>query len=310
MSYPPFPPPGSQGLPDDDPTQQVVTCYRHPDRRAGVGCQRCGRPICPSCMMTASVGFQCPECVHSAAGSSPHLTLGALRHGRPIATISLIVLNVVVYGLSGVNSYGGRLNIDGATLYLRGLLAGQCIRSDGQWYRLITGGFLHAGLLHLGMNMFALWIIGQALEPVIGRLRFVLVYMVALLGGSAGVMLLSPNSPTIGASGAIFGMFGALLVVQLMRGVNAWQSGIISLIAVNLLFTFAIPGISIGGHVGGLITGAAAMGVLSVGRDVAHQGPAEHAGRAVLTGFLGVALFALGLALAQRAGYVPPGYCP
>ncbi len=158
--------------------------------------------------------------------------------------------------------------------------------------------------------MFALWIIGQDLEPVIGRLRFVLVYMVALLGGSAGVMLLSPNSPTIGASGAIFGMFGALLVVQLMRGVNPWQSGTVPLIAVNLLLTFAIPGISIGGHVGGLVTGAAAMGVLSVGRDVAHQGPGEHAGRAVLTGLFGVALFAVGLALAQRAGYVPPGSCP
>lgn len=262
--------------------------------------------------MTASVGFQCPECVHAATGSSPQMSTSRLlnSHSRPVATITLIALNVVVYALSGVNSYGGRLNFGGATLYLRGLLAGQCIRSDGQWYRLITGGFLHAGLLHLGMNMFALWIIGQGLEPVIGRARFVLVYLVSLLGGSAGVMLLSPNSPTIGASGAIFGMFGALLVLQLLRGVNPWQSGIVSLIAVNLLFTFAIPGISVGGHVGGLVTGAAAMGVLGTGRGIEHQSTGEHAARSVVTGLFGVVLFVAGLALAQRAGYVPPGYCP
>ena len=263
--------------------------------------------------MTASVGFQCPECVNAAASASPTVTMhgGVMGgHRRPAMTITLIVLNVIVYGLSGINSYGGRLNIDGATIYLRGVLAGQCIRSDGQWYRLITGGFLHAGLLHLGMNMFALWIIGQGLEPVIGRLRFVLVYMVALLGGSAGVMLLSPDSPTVGASGAIFGMFGALLVVQLMRGISPWQSGIVTLIVVNLLFTFAIPGISVGGHVGGLLTGAAAMGVLSAGRDVAHQGTGEHAARATVTAALGVVLLVAGMVLAQRAGYVPPGYCP
>lgn len=260
--------------------------------------------------MTASVGFQCPECVQAGSSASPVMTARGIAHRRPVATITLIVINVIVYGLSGVNSYGGRLDIDGATLYLRGVLAGQCIRADGQWYRLIAGGFLHAGLLHLGMNMFALWIIGQGLEPVIGRLRFVLVYMVALLGGSAGVMLLSPDSPTVGASGAIFGMFGALLVVQLMRGVNPWQSGIVSLIGVNLLFTFAIPGISIGGHVGGLLTGAAAMGILSAGRDVAHQGNGEHAARAVVTAVFGLALLAAGMMLAQRAGYVTPGTCP
>lgn len=263
--------------------------------------------------MTASVGFQCPECVQAAASTSPVVQVRGGVIGtpsRPVVTLTLIIMNVVAYGLSGYDQVGTRMQFGGVTLYERGVLLGQCIRSDGQWYRLITGGFLHAGLLHLGMNMFALWIIGQALEPVLGRTRFGLLYLVSLIGGSAGVMLLAPNDPTIGASGAIFGLFGALLVIQLTRGINPLQSGIATLIGLNLIITFAIPGISIGGHIGGLITGGVAAGVLVAGKDLDGQASAERSARAVVVGFLGIGLLVLGLVLSKNADFLLPGSCP
>jgi membrane associated rhomboid family serine protease len=127
--------------------------------------------------------------------------------------------------------------------------------AHGEWYRLITGGFLHANILHLGMNMFALWILGSQLEAAVGRLRFALVYGSALLAGSFGVMLLSPHDPTVGASGAIFGLLGLALAAQRSQGINIWQSGLGGILLINLAFTFGIRGISIGGHIGGLVGG-------------------------------------------------------
>lgn len=130
--------------------------------------------------------------------------------------------------------------------------------AQGDWYRLISGAFLHAGFLHLAMNMFLLWLLGQVLEPALGKAQFASIYVVSLLGGSLGVMLLDPGSATVGASGAVFGLMGALVVLQLRAGQSPWQSGIGTLVVLNLLITFAVPGISIGGHVGGLVTGALA----------------------------------------------------
>ena len=138
--------------------------------------------------------------------------------------------------------------------------------ATGEWYRIVTGGFLHANLIHVGFNMFILYRLGQALEPALGRGRYLLVYMVSLLGGAFGVLLIDPNQFTVGASGAVFGIMGAAVAVFRARGVNVMDSGLGTTILLNLALTFAVPGISIGGHVGGLVAGYVAGEMLmSVG---------------------------------------------
>lgn len=221
---------------------EVQTCYRHPDRRAGVTCQRCDRPICPSCMAQASVGFHCPEC--SKAGRQRVYTprsLGALS--RPVITQLLVAVNVVAYLATSSSAYVRDFDLYGPAV------------AGGEWYRVVTGGFMHAGLLHLGMNMFALWILGSQVEAVTGKLRFSLIYGASLLTGSLGVLLLSPRSATVGASGAIFGLLGFAVANQFARGISLMQSGLGAILLINLLFTLGVPGISIGGHLGGLIGG-------------------------------------------------------
>ncbi|MGZ4681351.1 MAG: rhomboid family intramembrane serine protease [Acidimicrobiales bacterium] len=242
---------------------QVTTCYRHPDRRAGVSCQRCDRPICPSCMVQASVGFHCPECTKQAAKRSPVITTRSLDV-QPIVTQVLIALNAAafVYLLARggtIQGGGGAGEADyalwGAFQPRSGLVIPFGV-SNGEWYRLITGGFLHASIIHIGMNMLVLWLIGNQLERVLGHWRFLSLYAAALLAGSFAVMLYDPGIITVGASGAIFGLFGAALAYQRDRGINIMQSGLGGLILINLLITFAIPGISKAGHLGGLIGGA------------------------------------------------------
>jgi membrane associated rhomboid family serine protease len=223
-------------------------------------------------MYQASVGFHCPECVRQ--GRQRVYTARTLPGGgRPVVTMALIAVNVAVFladAASGSSVAGGGV-IDGLTLD-GGLVAfaiDPATRSTigvdaGEWYRLVTAGFLHDGLIHIGFNMLILWLLGQQLEAGLGRLRFGLVYAVGLLAGSFGVMLLSPNQFTVGASGAVFGLFGAAVVVQRSQGINPFETGLGGLIAINLLITFTLPGISIGGHVGGLIGGAVA-GALLIG---------------------------------------------
>ena len=252
------------------PAVPDTVCYRHPDHPAGVRCQRCERPICPSCMHQASVGFHCPECVRQ--GRQRVYTSRSLPGaGRPLVTTVLIAVNVVVFVLDAVSgaSVGRGGGIDGLTLD-GGLIAfagdpatrGAIGVDAGEWYRIITSGFLHDGLIHIGFNMLILWLLGQQLEPALGRLRFALIYFVGLLGGSFGVLLMNPNTFTVGASGAVFGLFGAAVVVQRNRGINPFETGLGGLIAINLLITFTVPGISIGGHLGGLLFGAAAGALL------------------------------------------------
>ena len=239
-------------------TDQAV-CYRHPDRVAGVRCQRCERPICPACMRQASVGFQCPECV--AERPQRVVTSSQLFRGHQEVVVGKVIigLNVAAWVLMTLlsrNPYGA-----GGGVFENGALFGPLV-ANGEWWRLFSGAFLHAGIFHLGMNMLLLWFLSQELEPALGRLRFGLLYVVSLLGGSLGVMVLDPLAPTVGASGAVFGLMGALIVLQLRAKQNPWQSGIGGLVALNLVLTFLIPGISIGGHIGGLIAGAAAGAVL------------------------------------------------
>jgi membrane associated rhomboid family serine protease len=191
-----------------------------------------------------------------------------MRHvTEPVLTYVLIAINVVVAlggFLSGADAAGGgfggsRLISDGAVS--RGTIA------DGEYWRLVTAGFLHAGLFHLLFNMVALYILGGLLEPALGRLRFGLIYFVSLLAGSFGALLLSPSSPTVGASGAIFGLMVAAVIVMRSRGISPMESGLGLWIGLNLLITFTVPGISIGGHLGGLIGGSVAAFVLYELRD-------------------------------------------
>jgi membrane associated rhomboid family serine protease len=179
-------------------------------------------------------------------------------------TVVLIASNIVMYFLqmrdtapvvvrSGTT--GGSLLADGpveAHLILWGPMV-----SAGEWWRLLGNGFLHASPLHLGTNMLSLFFIGRLVEPAVGTLRTGLVYFVSLAAGSLGVMLVDPSGATLGASGAIFGLAGGLLVIAHVRGAGVMQTGIGPMILLNLVFTFGIPGISIGGHIGGLIGGAA-----------------------------------------------------
>jgi membrane associated rhomboid family serine protease len=234
-------------------TARPTTCYRHPDRRSGVTCQRCDRPICPSCMNQASVGFHCPSCL--GAGGRQRVLHGRAAYSvRPVVTQALIGINVAVWVLSlargaDVMQTGGRLFFDLA-------LFGPSVRYDDEYYRIITSGFMHSGLLHLGLNMYALWIIGGGfLERQLGSLRFAVLYAAGLVAGSLGVLVLEPRALTVGASGAVFAMFGAGVLAQRAQGINPWQSGLAGLILLNLVVTFAFPGISIGGHLGGLVGG-------------------------------------------------------
>ncbi len=237
-------------------TLPQLRCYRHADRAAGVSCQRCERPICPDCMIAGSVGFHCPNCANA---NVQRVVTPAARWGagstmtRPVATIALIVINVLVY-VAGLSQPGGGFE---AGLIGRGLSAtGYVGVAEGEWWRLVTGGFLHAGTLHLAFNMFALWNLGEALERALGSARFVGAYLASLLAGSAGVMLLDPDRYTVGASGAVFGLFGVLLALQLSRGIPLRQTGLGLSLAINLAITFVIPNISIGGHLGGLAGGS------------------------------------------------------
>ena len=233
----------------------MEVCYRHRNRETGVACSNCGRPICPDCMTSTSVGMRCPEC----ARQSTKVTRVARSSETPTLTYILIGINVAVAlggFLSGANTTGG--NLGSSTLIDDGSVSRYAIGVQHEYWRLITAGFLHAGLLHLAFNMFSLWILGGLLEPAVGRLRFGLIYFVSLLAGSFGALLLEPTAPTVGASGAIFGLMGAAVVVMRNSGISVMQSGLGFWLLLNLLFTFTATNISIGGHLGGLIGGAIA----------------------------------------------------
>jgi len=226
----------------------METCYRHPKRETGVRCSNCERPICPDCMTSTPVGMRCPECARQG-----HTTVRTMRSvtDEPALTYVLIGINVLVAIGSmlggGVGTTSSSLTDDGGV--------SQHFIADGEYWRLLTAGFLHVGLFHLATNMLSLWILGSMLEPAFGRWRFGLIYLVSLLCGSFGALLMSPDNVTVGASGAIFGLLGAAAVLARNRGFSLMESGLGIWIGLNLLITFTIPNISIGGHLGGLVGG-------------------------------------------------------
>jgi membrane associated rhomboid family serine protease len=212
-------------------------------------------------MTTTPVGMRCPEC------SKQRTRVVRLREMSdvPRVTYGLIAVNVVAYIIERIHIGGGE------TLYFRGALLGspdipgveQGV-AYGQWWRLVTGGFLHANLLHIGMNMLILYWLGRMLEPAIGSVRFAAVYVTSLFAGALGALVLMPHEFTVGASGAIFGLAGCAVVEMRSRNISIMESGLGLLIGINLLFSVTASGISIGGHVGGLIGGALAGLVLQL----------------------------------------------
>jgi len=240
---------------------ETVTCFHHTDRETGRSCTRCGRPACSECLHDAPVGAHCWECIRAARPPTGERLRRWNAAAGPLATKVLIALNVVVYLITAA---GGGAVGRGGDLQSRLALFGPAV-ARGEWYRLVTSGFVHYGLIHIGFNMLLLYQLGSMLEPALGRIRFLALYFAALLTGSFGALLLSPSALTGGASGAVFGLFGAAAIGLYHRGVNVWQTGVGGLLAINLVLTFVIPGLSIGGHLGGLAGGTAVGSVMLQG---------------------------------------------
>jgi membrane associated rhomboid family serine protease len=219
-------------------------------------------------MTPTPVGMRCPEC----ANERTKVTRGAVapsRHDAP-ATYVLIALNIAAY-LIEIAGGGGGLSPGNSSIIIDFGLFGPSV-AEGEWYRLLTSGFLHASIFHIGFNMFALYFLGRILEPGIGTPRFLALYLVSLFAGSFGAILLDPNALTIGASGAVFGIFGATFVIARSRGVDALASSVGIILVLNLAITFGRPEISIGGHLGGLAAGLLCALVIVAG-DRGALGP-------------------------------------
>jgi len=254
-----------------------VECARHPGRAALTSCARCGRPMCGEDLIEAPVGYQCVDCARSA----PPVRRLTDPLPTPLVTRSLVLMIV------GVALLGTTGAVDARTFGLVPALVGL-----GEWWRLITSAFLHAGFLHLAFNGILLWRLGQMLEPAVGPGAFLGLAASGMAGGSLGVVGLSwlvvatpvaslpaagwvlgagPMTITVGASGAVFGLMGAVLVLLRRRGVDPWatQEGsmVAGLVLLNLVLTFAVPSISVGGHVGGLLAGGAATMLVGGRRD-------------------------------------------
>jgi len=281
----------SYGIPSAEPSAQVPVCPRHPDRPSYVRCQRCGRPACPDCQRAAAVGFQCVDCVNETKRTTPEVRTvygGAVATGKPLVTFGIIAACVVVYAL--------QMLIPGDWIYKQfaynNIFAAPQYGAFEPW-RMVTSAFLHSpdSLLHILLNMYTLWIFGQALEPILGRVRFLALYLISALGGSVGYLLMNPVLVPgqglvglVGASGAIFGLFGAMLLVQRQRGGDTRQLWV--LIAINGVIGFLIPHIAWQAHLGGLITGGLCAAVLAYTPRGRRQGLLQALGLAAVFALL------------------------
>ncbi|MBA2614983.1 MAG: rhomboid family intramembrane serine protease [Actinobacteria bacterium] len=241
---------------------QAMTCYRHPGTETAVSCSNCGRPICTDCMVFASVGIKCPECSGQPMGAKK-VTRRARRVAGDatggLATKALIALNLGVFLLQ--ISQGDLRGID-STVFEKGALRGLEV-AEGEWWRLVTAGFLHIGPIHILFNLLMLYWFGTPLETLLGRGRFLAVYGIAILAGSTGALLLTGAfDVTVGASAGVFGILGAGLVLE-RRGINVFGGAALAVVVFNIALSFLLNNISIGGHVGGLVGGALAITALS-----------------------------------------------
>jgi len=266
----------SYGIPSAEPSAQVPVCPRHPDRPSYVRCQRCGRPACPDCQRAAAVGFQCVDCVNETRRTTPEVRTvygGAVATGKPLVTFAIIAVCAVLQVLQFIIPNEGVYQ----TLAFANIYAEPKYGEFEPW-RMLTSAFLHSpdNLLHILLNMYTLWIFGQALEPILGRVRFLALFLISALGGSVGYLLLTPLYVpgqqlfgVVGASGAIFGLFGAMLLVQRQRGGDTRQLWV--LIAINGVIGFLVPQIAWQAHLGGLVTGGLCAAVIAY----APRGPRQ-----------------------------------
>ncbi|WP_439591186.1 rhomboid family intramembrane serine protease [Microbacterium sp.] len=269
-------------------------CYRHPDRQSFVLCQRCGRTVCPECQTQAAVGVICPECMKEQRAAQTPVQRKAERRwatrsvtavdSRPLATYAIIAVTALVYVVTLIPGFG--TSVQDTLLFWAPTLYPELLGRFEPW-RILTAALVHGSFWHLGLNMLALWMIGRSLEPLLGRGRFIALYLLSAVGGSVAVALLSFTTPVVGASGAIFGLFGALVVIG--RHIGANITGIAIVLAINLAIGF-VPGLGVSwqAHVGGLVVGLI-VGFIYVRTRAARQ-------RALQIGLLaavGVGLIAL-----------------
>jgi membrane associated rhomboid family serine protease len=267
-------------------------------------------------MTPTSVGMRCPECAGERTRVRRMQGRGmAATFARPTSpydprtwsvTQMLLAVNVIVFlwEVSGGVSLGG--GAYGGFAYTHGVLFGQALtghnpnpppfNGNHQYWRLLTSGFLHASMIHIGFNMLSLWFVGRSLEPAIGRLYFAAIYFTALLAGSFGALAFTPNEPTLGASGAIFGIFGALIMVARARRIPLWQSGLLPILLFNFVYTLTVSGVSVGGHLGGVLAGFAG------GWLVTEYGEKRDRRRVVLGGCLLIAVLSVAGALLVAGG--------
>ena len=243
----------------------MATCYRHPSRETGVACSSCGRPICPDCMTVTPVGMRCPEC------SRQRTRVHRLRETArvPRVTYALIAINIAAF-----LAEEGQFTLFGSEIHGKvieeGVLWRYPIHYEQEYWRLVTSGFLHENIAHIAFNMYLLYLLGRMLEPAIGSLRFAAIYFTALLAGSFGG-LLATASPSLGASGAVFGLMGAAVVELRSRRMSVMESGIGGLILITLIFSFTMANISVGAHIAGLIGGGLAALSIRTGDDRGHS---------------------------------------
>jgi membrane associated rhomboid family serine protease len=246
---------------------EALHCYRHPNRETLLSCSNCERPICTSCLTQAAVGVRCPECARGTTASGPAGAVGerAKRalgtRGGTVAAGVLVALNLLVF-LAEMAQGVGVSGVSGSSIVSDGGLFGPAV-ADGEWYRMVSAAFLHASLIHVGFNAYLLWLLGSSLERYAGPGRFLAIYFIAVLWGSAGALLFAPDSITVGASGGVFGLMAAVYLLERQRGVALLGGSVGGLLLLNLVITFVLPGISIGGHLGGIVGGALAGFVLS-----------------------------------------------
>lgn len=254
------------------PSIQPQVCPRHPDRTTYLACTRCERPACPQCLTPAAVGFHCVDCLNAAPTPKGRTIIGApSTGGRAIVTLTILIAAIAAFvAQQAVPGFQRQFWLIALALDPPNLVG----VATGEWWRLITVGFLHAGWMHIAFNMYALWLLGPNLEQIYGHRRFAVIYGLALLGGSTASYLFSaPNSPAVGASGAIFGLFGATIVVARRLGRDA--SGIYSILLINAIIGFVVPNIDWRAHAGGLVIGALTAWLLDGRRPrtVAVLGP-------------------------------------
>jgi membrane associated rhomboid family serine protease len=283
-------------------------CYRHPDRETGLSCSECGRPICTECMTMAPVGIRCPDHAGGTARrkliSPPKVPRSTTRVLAARVTYALIAVNVLVYLVTAVQGAG--LNSPGGSLYDKWILYGPYV-DRGDWWRLVTAMFLHGFVVHIAFNMYALWAIGRPVELFLGHTRYLLLYFVSGLAGSAGALLWSPTTPVVGASGAIFGVLGAMMILEWqVTGRFAGQA--LTLILLNLVINFAFNGlggnISIGGHIGGVVGGVlCALAFASWGSRRASRGRLQIQG---VIGLLVIVVASLAISYWRVRGLWPP----